>query len=142
MPVRHPSRIVIALVSIALLAGCAGGPGESTAPPDCGPYETLHYEEAPGREELRAAFERAGYAWDARSDRIADVTGPAGGSLVVSHEPGVSGDALVISATGQDAHRLAVAAAAIVNFTAEDARLDRWLAGNNCLDGPMVGREI
>lgn len=125
----------------ALLAGCAGDPSEASEPEDpldgvvgggCGEYESLHYEQAPEADALRASFEAAGWGWSQRTDRIAEATGPTGGVVVLSHEPGPSGQDLVASARGTDAHALAIAASAIVNYTSDDARLDRWIVDNDC----------
>ena len=130
-------RHILPLAVFAALAGCAGEPADPVESADgldpaCGPYETLPYERAPESAALREAFERAGYAWTPRTDRIAEATGPQGGTLVLSHQPGASGDDLVLSAEGAQAHRLAVAGSAIVNFTSEEARLREWTAGNSC----------
>lgn len=128
-------RCQVALASAALLlAGCAGAPDE-TAPDPLAPCEdvvTVHYERAPEQAQLRDAFERAGYAWTARSERIAEATSPAGGVIVLSHQPGLSGDDLVLSASGPDARAMASAGAALVNATADDARVERWVEDERC----------
>lgn len=128
-------RCQVALASAALLlAGCAGAPDE-TAPDPLAPCEdvvTVHYERAPEQAQLRDAFERAGYAWTPRGERVAEAASPAGDVIVLSHEPGLSGDDLVLSATGADARATVRAAAALVNATAEDARVDRWIEDERC----------
>lgn len=119
-----------------LLAGCAGTPDEATPggaqPPSCGDFVTIHYERAPERARLKETFEQAHYSWEARSERVAEATSPGGGTIVLSHQPGISGDDLVLSATGADARQMAVAGAGLVNATSEQASIKEWIAGNNC----------
>lgn len=127
--------VLLALGSLAL-AGCARAPDEATPgdgpAPTCGDFVTVHYERAPEQALLEETFEQARYSWEARTDRIAEATGPDGGVIVLSHRPGTSGDDLVLSTTGAQAERSAVAGAGLVNATSKEATVKAWLVGNNC----------
>lgn len=130
------SGLVLTLCSI-VLAGCAtapddGAPEEVVDTPPCGDFETIHYEQAPEQAALQATFEGAMYDWDARTDRIAEVTSPGGRTIVLSHEPGASGEDLILTATGPDAHDVAVQGSLLVNLTSPDVRIKSWIVDNNC----------